>query len=96
MENMWLVATSLGIGFHVQSALSGGPVEGEIKKLLAVPEPLRIGFACRIGYPREEPRYLRVRRDVEDFVHRNGFGSRLSDTASAHARPVTAVVCKGG
>jgi nitroreductase len=78
MENMWLVATSLGIGFHVQSALSGARVEGEVKKLLGVPEPLRIGFACRIGYPREESRYLRVRRDVEVVVHRYGFVSRAT------------------
>jgi nitroreductase len=73
MENMWLVAGSLGIGFHVQSALSSPHVAAEVKKLLAIPAPLEIAFACRIGYPVKDPKYLRVRRDVEDFVHRNRY-----------------------
>jgi nitroreductase len=78
MQNMWLVASSLGIGFHIQSALSAPRVESEVKKLLGVPEPLRIGFACRIGYPLEEPKYLRVRRDIGDFAHRNRYGTKLT------------------
>ena len=77
MQNMWLVASSLGIGFHIQSALSGPYVEAEVKKLLGVPAPLKIGFACRIGYPLRETKYLRVRRDLEDFVHRNHHRTRL-------------------
>jgi len=76
MQNMWLVASSLGIGFQIQSALSGPRVGSEIKQLLGVPEPLQIGFACRIGYPLRDPSYLRVRRDVADFVHRNTYGTR--------------------
>jgi nitroreductase len=76
LENMWLVASSLGIGFQVQSAMSGPDVEAEVKKLLGIPDPLRIGFACRIGYPLVEPEYLRVRRDLEDFVHRNQYGTK--------------------
>jgi nitroreductase len=75
MQNMWLVASALGIGFQVQSSLAAPHVENEVKKLLAVPPPLRIGFACRLGYPLEEPRYLRVRRDVADFVKRNRYES---------------------
>lgn len=78
MQNMWLVASSLGIGFHVQSVLSGPRVEAEVKKLLAVPEPLKIGFACRIGYPLQEPKYLRVRRDIDDFAHQNRYGTPVT------------------
>ena len=37
MENMWLMAHSLGIGFHIVSAISAPPVEKEIKKLLNIP-----------------------------------------------------------
>jgi nitroreductase len=77
LENMWLVASSLGIGFQVQSAISGAEVEAEVKRILGVPGPLRIGFACRIGYPLKETEYLRVRRDIEDFVHRNQYGKRI-------------------
>jgi len=76
MENMWLVASSLGVGFHIQSVLSGERVEGEVKKLLGIAEPLKIGFAVRLGYPLSDPKYLRVRRDIEDFVHHNRFGSK--------------------
>ena len=75
MQNMWLVASSLGLGFHIQSVLSGPRVEAEVKRLLAIPEPLKIGFASRIGYPVHEPKYLRVRRDVVDFAYRNRYGT---------------------
>jgi nitroreductase len=73
MQNMWLVASSLGIGFHIQSVLSAPRVETEVKGLLGAPEVLKIGFACRLGYPLEDPKYLRVRRDIEDFVHQNRY-----------------------
>lgn len=76
MENMWLVAQSLGIGFHIQSAISAERVEREVKRILAAPEPWKIGFAVRLGYPKTPATYLRVRRDVEDFTHRNTFGRR--------------------
>lgn len=73
MENMWLVAQSLGIGFQIQSVVSAERVEAEIKRLLGIPRRLRIGFAVRLGYPKTSTAYLRVRRDVEDFTHRNRF-----------------------
>ena len=76
MQNMWLVASSLGIGFQIQSVFSGERVEGQVKKLLGVAEPLKVGFACRLGYPVGDPKYLRVRRDIEDFVHHNRFGNK--------------------
>ena len=76
MQNMWLVATSLGIGFHVQSVLSAPSVEREVKTLLGVPEALEIGFACRLGYPVTDSEYLRVRRDIGDFAHRNRYGAK--------------------
>jgi nitroreductase len=74
MENMWLAAQSMGIGFHIVSSLSSGP---EVKAILGIPDELVIAFSCRLGYPISEPRkYLRVRRDVRDFTHRNRFGVR--------------------
>jgi nitroreductase len=77
MQNMWLVACSLGVGFQIQSVFSGPKVEREVKELLGAPEPLKIAFACRIGYPVKEPKYLRVRRDIEDFAHRNHYGTKI-------------------
>jgi nitroreductase len=80
MENMWLMAESLGIGFHVLSALSADTVEKEVKHILGIPEHLKIAFACRLGYPISTPsKYLRVRRDVEDFTHHNRFGNKSLD-----------------
>ena len=73
MENMWLVAQSLGIGFHIQSIMSATAVEREVTRMLGAPEHLKIGFAVRLGYPTAPITYLRVRRDVEDFTHRNRF-----------------------
>jgi nitroreductase len=73
LENMWLMASSLGIGFHVVSALSAEKLEVELKKLLRIPDELRIAISFRLGYPLASPAYLRVRRDVNDFVHFNSF-----------------------
>ena len=76
MENMWLMAASLGIAFHVVSALSGDRVEKEVKRILDIPVALKIAFACRLGYPVTPPAQLKVRRDIEDFISHNHFGNR--------------------
>ena len=80
MENMWLMANSLGIYFHVVSAIGTDPVEKEVKRILNIPDRLRIPFAFRLGYPASTPaKYMRVRRDVEDFTHHNRYGNREHD-----------------
>ena len=80
MENMWLMAQSLGIGFQIVSAFGAGSVEEEVKRLLNIPKPLKIAFAVRLGYPAATPgKYLRVRRDIEDFTHHNRFGDKGLD-----------------
>jgi nitroreductase len=79
MENMWLMAHSLGIGFHVVSAISAPPVEKEVKKLLNIPQNLQIAFSVRLGYPANPVKYLRVRRDIEGFTHHNRFDSKGLD-----------------
>jgi nitroreductase len=77
MENMWLMANSLGIAFHIMSEFGEDPVEKEAKRILDIPAYMKIAYACRLGYPVSEPRKgLRVRRDVKDFTHHNRFGSR--------------------
>ena len=73
MENMWLMANSLGIGVHIVSSLSGNRVKKKIMKLLNVPDNFTIGFTMRLGYPVTPVNYLRVRRDKKDFTHYNGF-----------------------
>ncbi len=76
MENMWLVAEDLGIGFHIQSVLGADRVALAVQRTLGIPEHMKIGFAVRLGYPKTPATYLRVRRDVEDFTHRNRYGRR--------------------
>jgi nitroreductase len=79
MENMWIMAGSLGLGFHVVSSLGSGQTEKEVKRILGIPGKLKIAFTFRLGYPVSNPAmYLRVRRDIKDFTHHNRFGRRLS------------------
>jgi nitroreductase len=77
LENMWLTASSLGIGFHVVSSLGTVEVEAEIKEILHIPASLKIAFACRLGYPESaQPSGVRVRREVEDFAFHDRFGGQ--------------------
>ena len=74
MQNMWLTAESLGLGLQIMSVFSSAGVEDELRRLLSIPSHMRIAFACRLGYPAVAAgRYLRVRRDVSRFTHRNSF-----------------------
>jgi nitroreductase len=76
MENMWLMAQSLGISVHILSVFSGDTVEREVKRVLHIPEYMKVAFAARLGYPLSKPvKHLRVRRDIEMFTHHNQFGN---------------------
>ncbi len=78
LQNIWLVAEELGLGLQVMSVFSAGHVEDELRRILSIPEHLKIAFACRIGYPAAPPgRYLRVRREIPRFAHRNSYGAQL-------------------
>ena len=73
MENMWLMAQELGIGFQIMSAFSG-PVQKDVKKILKIPEHMAVSFAVRLGYPAAQPDYLRVRRERASFTYHNTYG----------------------
>jgi nitroreductase len=73
MENMWLMANSLGIGVHIVSSLSEKEVAKDIMKMLNIPENFVLAITVRLGYPVAPIDYLRVRRDIKDFTHHNGF-----------------------
>jgi len=76
MENMWLMAQSLGISVHILSVFSGDVVEKEVKRVLRIPDYMKIAFAARLGYPASKPpTHLRVRREIEMFAHHNQFGN---------------------
>lgn len=76
MENMWLMAQSLGISLQILSAFAAPPVEKQVKQVLGIPEQLKIAYTCRLGYPTGASKYFRVRRDIADFAHHNKFGNK--------------------
>jgi nitroreductase len=79
MENMWLTAESVGIGFHVVSSFGNAEVEMEARRILAIPKSMKIAFAIRLGYPvPSKHEHPRIRRDLEAFTHYNKFGSKAS------------------
>jgi nitroreductase len=83
MENMWLMSTSLGLGFHILSTFSNDETEKQVKRILKIPAYMKIGFTVRLGFPASEQRsYLRVRRDLDVFVHYNRFSGRLQGRSS--------------
>ena len=74
MQNMWLTAEDLGIGMQIMSVFSARPVEEELRRILSIPAHFAIAFACRLGYPSATTNhYLRVRREITSFTHRNTF-----------------------
>ena len=49
----------------------------DVKKILEIPEYLRIAYAVRLGYPvSKQSKFLRVRWDIEGFAHYNRFGKK--------------------
>ena len=77
MENMWLMSEYLGIGMHVLTVFGDSPVEQQVQHFLQVPAHMKIAFACALGVPADSPsNYVRVRRDIEDFVHHNQYGRK--------------------
>lgn len=77
LENMWVMAHSLGISLQIMSSLSIYPeIEKEVKSILNIPEEFKVAFVFRLGYPlKPTTNYLRVRREVEGFTHYNNFGN---------------------
>jgi nitroreductase len=80
MENMWLEAQASGIGVQIMSVFSSDSVEQEVKKILEIPEYMKIAYALRLGYPTsmKPTKFMRVRRDVIELAHHNRFGEKIS------------------
>jgi len=77
MENMWLMAQSLGLSVHVLSVFAADAVEKEAKQILSIPEYMKIAYAFRMGHPVSKPaKHLRVRRNLEMFTYHNRFGNK--------------------
>jgi nitroreductase len=76
MENIWLAATALGISMQILSLSATVSVEKELKQILDVPEPLKIAYTIRLGYPTVPMNILQVRREINDFAHHNRYGNK--------------------
>jgi len=77
MENMWLTAESLSLGMHILTVFSDSRVEAEVRRVLKIEPQMKVAFACSLGYPADPiVEGVRVRRDLEDFVHHNTFGHK--------------------
>lgn len=74
MENMWLMAQSLNIGFQILS-MFGSPVQKEVKRILEIPDHMAVLFAIRLGYPFTRLETLRVRREIDTFAHHNDYAT---------------------
>ncbi len=75
MENVWLMAYSLGVGLHILSVFGREPEE-DVKKALRIPHEMRIAYAVRLGYPLgPPPRHRRVRRDAKAMTYHNQYGA---------------------
>jgi len=78
LENMWLMANALGSDFQVVSILSADPADKEVKRILQIPDRLKVAFAFRLGHAIPHlAKHMTVRRDVEDFTHHNRFGNKF-------------------
>jgi nitroreductase len=77
MQNMWLMSENLGISMQILSALGASGVEDRVRSILGIPAHLNVAFAARLGYPTDDSEgYVRVRRRISDFMHRNRYGAR--------------------
>jgi nitroreductase len=75
MQNMWLMTESLGISMQILSGMGAAEVGTQVQTILHIPQHLKIAFAVRLGYPTAAAEgYLRVRRRIQDFTHRNRYG----------------------
>ncbi len=76
MQNIWLAAQALGVQLQILSLSATASVEKELKHLLDVPDPLKIAYTIRLGYPVVAVQGVRIRRNVEDFTHHNKYGNK--------------------
>jgi nitroreductase len=75
MENLWLQANAMGISVQILATLGQSPyIASELKTILGIPDYMGVAFGIRLGYPAggSYP-YLRVRREVDEFTHHNGY-----------------------
>jgi nitroreductase len=71
--NMHLAAASLGLASQWYSAASGPEAEREIKRIIGIPEPLKIYDLMVVGYS-DQPPIAKEVRDLEEMIHYDDCG----------------------
>ncbi len=77
MENMWLMAQSLGISVRIMSDFGDKVVDRAVKRVLHIPDHMNVVYGLRLGYPTTSlAKNLSVRREVKDFTHHNDYDGK--------------------
>lgn len=67
MQNMWLTATSFGLGFQLISQACLLAKSDEFLTLLGLPSGSYVIDGCVVGFPKEDPA-IRKEIDLADYV----------------------------
>ena len=70
---MHLAAAALGLASQWYSAASGPEAEREIKRIIGIPEPLKIYDLMVVGYA-EQPPIAKEVRELSDMIHYDDCG----------------------
>lgn len=73
VQNFLLAAHSLGLGTCWMGVINT-PFEEPIKKLLGIPDRLRVLCTVSVGYPDEKP--TRTRKPLEEITYWDKYGSK--------------------
>jgi 5,6-dimethylbenzimidazole synthase len=102
VEHMQLAATSLGLGAIWLTVQELDQYELELRRLLRVPDPIRIAIFCPIGYPHAWPdineRGVHTRRPLRELVHHDIYDAsrfRSEEQIEEFVRTVTLRKGKG-
>jgi len=77
VQNMFLAAAALGLGMAWLSGFAERRMGKKLRRLLKVPEPLRLMGGFPVGHPKRPPG-KKFRRPLPDLVHTNTYdASRL-------------------
>ena len=84
MENMWLMATTLGISVRILSDFGDKLVDVQVKKVLDIPDHMNVVYGLRLGYPVTETyEGVRVRRELRTLPITTGMETRgLNESTS--------------
>lgn len=77
MQSIWLMTERLGISMQILTGFGARGPEGRVQRILDIPGHMKIAFAARLGHPTSTAEsYVRVRRAIRDFTHRNRYRER--------------------